>query len=208
MSTWLDLEECGKWGSEWWGSYLAALHSMWDLSFPTRDQTCAPCIASAVLTTGPPGKPRMGLLVSAGHLDRQCWDPVHTGHMRPLQHPRPSPLMEMAPRGRQRAPPAKKPRDAWHPGGAVAVIRLHPRPPSPSQRPIQGPRQGGLPRHPKMPVSSPLPPIPRRLRGVGHTFRFLPPLSRASRLLQVPLPVGQQSEQGSTEPTGPGSLLK
>ena len=27
--------------------YLAALHGMWDLSSPTRDQTQAPCIGSA-----------------------------------------------------------------------------------------------------------------------------------------------------------------
>ena len=27
---------------------------MWDLSYPTKDWTCAPCIGSAVLTTGPP----------------------------------------------------------------------------------------------------------------------------------------------------------
>ena len=155
MSAWLDLEDCGKWGSEWWGSYLAALHSMWDLSFPTRDQTCAPCIASAVLTTGPPGKPRMGLLVSAGHPDRQCWDPVHTGHMRPWQHPRPSPLMEMAPRGRQRAPPAKKPRDAWHPGGAVAVIRLHLRPAVQARGPSRGPGRVASPVTPRCPCPPP-----------------------------------------------------
>ena len=28
---------------------------MWHLSSPTKDRTCAPCIGSAVLTTGPPG---------------------------------------------------------------------------------------------------------------------------------------------------------
>ena len=45
---------------------LAALHSMWDLSSLTRDQTCASCIGSTVLTAsigstvltaGHPGKP-------------------------------------------------------------------------------------------------------------------------------------------------------
>ena len=30
--------------------------SMWDLSFPTSDQTCTPCIGRGVLATGPPGK--------------------------------------------------------------------------------------------------------------------------------------------------------
>ena len=32
------------------------LHGMWDLSSLTRDQTCAPCISSTVLTTALPGK--------------------------------------------------------------------------------------------------------------------------------------------------------
>ena len=32
------------------------IFGMWDLSSSTRDQTCAPCIGSAVLTTGPPGR--------------------------------------------------------------------------------------------------------------------------------------------------------
>ena len=157
-----------------------------------------------VLTTGPPGKPRMGLLVSPDYLDRQCRDPVHTGQMRPWQHPCPSPLMEMAPRGRQRAPPAEKRRDAWRPGDAVAVIRLHPRPPVQARGPSGDPGRMASPVTPRWPVSSPLSPVPRRLRGVGHTFRFLPPLSRASRLLQVPLPAGPQSERGSTDPGGPG----
>ena len=35
---------------------LAMLHSMWDLSSPTRDLTCVPSIASAILTAGWPGK--------------------------------------------------------------------------------------------------------------------------------------------------------
>ena len=35
---------------------------MWDLSSSTRDQTCAPCIGSAVLTTGPPGKFQISFL--------------------------------------------------------------------------------------------------------------------------------------------------
>ena len=30
-----------------WGVFLATPHGMWDLSSPTRDQTCAPCIGSA-----------------------------------------------------------------------------------------------------------------------------------------------------------------
>ena len=36
--------------------FLAAPHSMQDLSFPSRDRTCVPCSRSTVLTTGPPGK--------------------------------------------------------------------------------------------------------------------------------------------------------
>ena len=36
--------------------FLALLHTTWDLHFQTRDRTCAPCIGSAVLITGPPGK--------------------------------------------------------------------------------------------------------------------------------------------------------
>ena len=35
--------------------FLAALHGMWDLSFPTRDRTLTPYSGSTVLTTGPPG---------------------------------------------------------------------------------------------------------------------------------------------------------
>lgn len=105
-----------------------------------------------------------------------------------------------APRGRQRAPPAEKRRDAWRPGDAVAEIRLHPRPPVQARGPSRDPGRMACPVTPRWPVSSPLPPVPRRLRGVGHTFRFLPPLSRASRLLQVPLPAGPQSERGSTDP--------
>ena len=34
--------------------FSPALHSMWDLSSPTRDQTHTPCSASTVLATGPP----------------------------------------------------------------------------------------------------------------------------------------------------------
>ena len=36
--------------------FLAVPWAMWDLSSPTRDRMCVPCIGSAVLTTGPPGK--------------------------------------------------------------------------------------------------------------------------------------------------------
>ena len=35
---------------------LAVLHSMWDISSPTRDLPSIPCIASAILTAGWPGK--------------------------------------------------------------------------------------------------------------------------------------------------------
>ena len=38
------------------GGGKAAPWGMWELSSPTRDRTCTPCIASAVLTTGLPGK--------------------------------------------------------------------------------------------------------------------------------------------------------
>ena len=38
----------------WWG-WVAALQGMRDLSSPTRDQTCARCGGSAVLTAGRPG---------------------------------------------------------------------------------------------------------------------------------------------------------
>ena len=37
-------------------NFLAMPHGMWDLNSLTRDQTCTPCIGSAVLTTGLPGK--------------------------------------------------------------------------------------------------------------------------------------------------------
>ena len=51
------------------GFFLAMPRSMWDTSYPNRDQTRAPCIGSAVLTTGPPGK-------SLGHLKvGHEWDP-------------------------------------------------------------------------------------------------------------------------------------
>ena len=43
--------------------FLAMPHGMWDLSSLTRDRTCAPCIGR-VLTTGPPGKPLIWILVS------------------------------------------------------------------------------------------------------------------------------------------------
>ena len=36
--------------------FMVVPHSMWDISSPTRDQTYAPCIGSAVLTTGLPEK--------------------------------------------------------------------------------------------------------------------------------------------------------
>ena len=36
--------------------FLATSHGVWDLSSPTRDQTCNPCIGSVVLTVGPQGK--------------------------------------------------------------------------------------------------------------------------------------------------------
>ena len=36
--------------------FLAIPHVMWDPSFPSRDQTHAPCSGSRVLTTEPPGK--------------------------------------------------------------------------------------------------------------------------------------------------------
>ena len=36
--------------------FLATPHGMWDLSSPTRDQTCNPFIGNVVLTVGPPGK--------------------------------------------------------------------------------------------------------------------------------------------------------
>ena len=43
-----------------WGSTMTGfhpLHSLWDLSSPTRDQTCDPWQwKHQVLTTGPPGK--------------------------------------------------------------------------------------------------------------------------------------------------------
>ena len=38
-------------------------HSMWDLSSLTRNGTCAPYIGSAVLTTRPPGKSLIILIV-------------------------------------------------------------------------------------------------------------------------------------------------
>ena len=36
--------------------FLAVPSSMQDLSPPTRNQTCVPCIGSTVFTTRPPGK--------------------------------------------------------------------------------------------------------------------------------------------------------
>ena len=80
------------------------------------------------LTTGPPGRPRMGLLVSPAHADRSAGTQSAQAAWYALQRPRPSPLMETAPRGRQRAPAAGKPRDPGHPGDAEAVSRLRPRP--------------------------------------------------------------------------------
>ena len=37
--------------------FLAMLHGMQDLRFPTEDQTCTPCSGNGILATGPPGKP-------------------------------------------------------------------------------------------------------------------------------------------------------
>ena len=37
----------------------------WDLSFPTKDPTCAPALKCDVLTTGPPGKSR-GMFLDIG----------------------------------------------------------------------------------------------------------------------------------------------
>ena len=36
--------------------FLATPHGLWDLSSPTRDQTCNPWVGSVVLTVAPPGK--------------------------------------------------------------------------------------------------------------------------------------------------------
>lgn len=102
----------------------------------------------------------MGLLLSPDHPDRQCRYPVHTGQMRPWQHARPSPLMEMAPRGRQRAPPAEKRRDAWRPGDAVAVTRLHPRPPVQARGPSGDPGRMACPVTPRWPVFGRWPHLP------------------------------------------------
>ena len=37
-------------------NFMAAPWSICGPSFPSRDQTCTPCVGSTVLTTGPPGK--------------------------------------------------------------------------------------------------------------------------------------------------------
>ena len=48
------------------------LWGMWDLSSPTKDRTCIPCIGSEVLTTGPPGKShRLWLLITFSSLRSQ-----------------------------------------------------------------------------------------------------------------------------------------
>ena len=48
------------------------LWGMWDLSSPTKDRTCTPCIVSEVLTTGPPGKSqRLWLLITFSSLRSQ-----------------------------------------------------------------------------------------------------------------------------------------
>ena len=45
------------------GTRAQLLNGMWDLSSPTRDQTRFPALESRFLTTGPPGKSPVGLLV-------------------------------------------------------------------------------------------------------------------------------------------------
>ena len=40
--------------------FLATLHSMWDLSSQTKDQTCVPAMEAWVLAAGPPWKSQNG----------------------------------------------------------------------------------------------------------------------------------------------------
>ena len=58
--------------------FLAALYSLWDPGFPTRDGTRATTVTGGVLTTGPPGNsPRHSLVIPLLGCIRTNWQLSH-----------------------------------------------------------------------------------------------------------------------------------
>ena len=70
----------GKWGGG--GGFVLGvmLCGTWDLSFPTKDPTCAPALKCDVLTTGPPGKSQGGVFRYWGERRKDDCTPGGFGH--------------------------------------------------------------------------------------------------------------------------------